>query len=333
MDETHVEVDGSAAVATAEVDVDAIVQALDTEFHVLPEAAIREAQRHREQVTPALIEVIRQGTEIVRAGESLGTNGTLFALYLLWEFKAQKAWPAIQEAFALPGEGLRELFGETDEYLAPIIATLAADPMSAAAELVDSRELDGFLRWNAATTYLQLVKDGKLSRDEASHCLTQHLRQSIDTNDNDIIVTGLVMCLADLGATEAMPEIERAFEKNAVDEFMTTLPIVHEQMSANGATDQWLTCRHPSELKDTYEELRTWAGFQPQRSTQADDSRHWNRPSATDDYLDEEPEYAAEPATIRYDDARVGRNDPCPCGSGRKFKKCCGSRSQSQIDI
>jgi len=23
--------------------------------------------------------------------------------------------------------------------------------------------------------------------------------------------------------------------------------------------------------------------------------------------------------------ASVGRNDPCPCGSGRKFKKCCGA--------
>lgn len=22
-----------------------------------------------------------------------------------------------------------------------------------------------------------------------------------------------------------------------------------------------------------------------------------------------------------------GRNDPCPCGSGRKYKKCCGSNS------
>jgi len=21
---------------------------------------------------------------------------------------------------------------------------------------------------------------------------------------------------------------------------------------------------------------------------------------------------------------RPGRNDPCPCGSGRKFKQCCG---------
>lgn len=24
--------------------------------------------------------------------------------------------------------------------------------------------------------------------------------------------------------------------------------------------------------------------------------------------------------------AKIGRNDPCPCGSGRKFKKCCESR-------
>lgn len=22
---------------------------------------------------------------------------------------------------------------------------------------------------------------------------------------------------------------------------------------------------------------------------------------------------------------KVGRNEPCPCGSGRKFKKCCGA--------
>ncbi|MBV6682350.1 SEC-C domain-containing protein [Bacillus sp. JRC01] len=22
--------------------------------------------------------------------------------------------------------------------------------------------------------------------------------------------------------------------------------------------------------------------------------------------------------------AKVGRNNPCPCGSGKKYKKCCG---------
>ncbi len=28
--------------------------------------------------------------------------------------------------------------------------------------------------------------------------------------------------------------------------------------------------------------------------------------------------------TIRSEEKTVGRNDPCPCGSGKKYKKCCG---------
>jgi uncharacterized protein YecA (UPF0149 family) len=28
--------------------------------------------------------------------------------------------------------------------------------------------------------------------------------------------------------------------------------------------------------------------------------------------------------TIVREMPKVGRNDPCPCGSGKKFKKCCG---------
>jgi len=29
--------------------------------------------------------------------------------------------------------------------------------------------------------------------------------------------------------------------------------------------------------------------------------------------------------TVRHSTAKVGRNDPCPCGSGKKYKKCCGA--------
>jgi len=25
--------------------------------------------------------------------------------------------------------------------------------------------------------------------------------------------------------------------------------------------------------------------------------------------------------------AKIGRNDPCPCGSGKKYKKCCGANA------
>jgi uncharacterized protein YecA (UPF0149 family) len=29
---------------------------------------------------------------------------------------------------------------------------------------------------------------------------------------------------------------------------------------------------------------------------------------------------------------RIGRNDPCPCGSKEKFKKCCGARLAANDD-
>jgi uncharacterized protein len=35
-----------------------------------------------------------------------------------------------------------------------------------------------------------------------------------------------------------------------------------------------------------------------------------------------------ERETIKRQQPKVGRNDPCPCGSGKKYKKCCGSSTQ-----
>jgi SEC-C motif domain protein len=33
------------------------------------------------------------------------------------------------------------------------------------------------------------------------------------------------------------------------------------------------------------------------------------------------------PETVVREGPKVGRNDPCPCGSGKKYKKCCGQGS------
>ena len=43
------------------------------------------------------------------------------------------------------------------------------------------------------------------------------------------------------------------------------------------------------------------------------------------DYVMSRGEDTAAPVTVKRDSAKVGRNDPCPCGSGKKYKKCCGA--------
>jgi preprotein translocase subunit SecA len=34
---------------------------------------------------------------------------------------------------------------------------------------------------------------------------------------------------------------------------------------------------------------------------------------------------SAKKGPVKRESAKIGRNDPCPCGSGKKYKFCCGA--------
>ena len=40
------------------------------------------------------------------------------------------------------------------------------------------------------------------------------------------------------------------------------------------------------------------------------------------------PDREKKQETVRRDHPKIGRNDPCPCGSGKKYKNCCGKNEQ-----
>ncbi|MEK9660196.1 MAG: YchJ family metal-binding protein [Alphaproteobacteria bacterium] len=47
---------------------------------------------------------------------------------------------------------------------------------------------------------------------------------------------------------------------------------------------------------------------------------HFRRENGQWLYVDGEFNPKGQPLRV----VKVGRNDPCPCGSGQKYKKCCG---------
>lgn len=49
--------------------------------------------------------------------------------------------------------------------------------------------------------------------------------------------------------------------------------------------------------------------------------------SGDDDVAEDSPAYPF-PGTYQRDTPKIGRNDPCPCGSGKKYKKCCMGKEQ-----
>ena len=95
-----------------DADLDKILLDLDTAGRELPVEAIREARRHRDAMVPRLIEVLQEASDEARSGEKREGQAPFFALFLLTEFRAKEALPAILEAVSLPGELPFDLFGD-----------------------------------------------------------------------------------------------------------------------------------------------------------------------------------------------------------------------------
>ena len=127
----------------------------------------------------------------------------------------------------------------------------------------------------------------------------------------------LISPLWDLKAVEAMPVIERAYASGRVDE--SVQGDVEDVQIQFGLKTQREHAPKPNKLTIMAEQLRAqWkaAGIP--------------LPDADGNFLEPEgdfPELNVEPPAVLLPyiaPPKVGRNDPCSCGSGKKFKKCCG---------
>ena len=86
--------------------------------------------------------------------------------------------------------------------------------------------------------------------------------------------------------------------------------------------DEGKIARALTELRNT---SRVWALF-GQTAEEAGISREVKARTGADDAGPASAASSGYASFVRagVDLSKVGRNDPCPCGSGRKFKKCCG---------
>jgi len=57
----------------------------------------------------------------------------------------------------------------------------------------------------------------------------------------------------------------------------------------------------------------------------------WYQKPVIDQVPAKPPSYVPTPIPLRRAVARVGRNEPCPCGSGKKYKHCCVDKDQTRL--
>lgn len=130
--------------------------------------------------------------------------------------------------------------------------------------------------------------------------------------DEDQIVcwTFAVLALAELGDADSQPQAEALHDWDLIDE---TIYGDYEAYQDILASDD------PNEPPSEFDLLQSYAAL----------ARAGQEASKPVEAFppDDDPTYPigyGGEATFVREEPKVGRNDPCPCGSGKKFKKCCG---------
>ena len=152
--------------------------------------------------------------------------------------------------------------------------------------------------WARIAAAYSLERVGTMNPEEREECIGVLTKQLERFDENELELNGLLISyLVDLNAVESIASIGAAFEKDCVD-FMIMGDLEDVEIA--------LGLREERSDPPTYPSLAEKL-FPPPVVVQ-------NRYLST--YVREEP--------------KVGRNDPCPCGSGKKYKKCCLTKQQTK---
>ena len=167
-----------------------------------------------------------------------------------------------------------------------MIGQAAISPLSAF--LVDRSNPD-----LVASTALSGIKEIAARHPECRpECVSILMRLLEPQAETEPTVNGFaVWALTDLGATEAIEAIRDAFRRDAVD-----ISIVGD-----------------------VEDVEIALGLRVRRATPAPNYQGL----ATDGFPWLDAASVQQHSRASPGSAKIGRNDPCPCGSGKKYKKCC----------
>lgn len=304
----------------SEDEINSILDQLVAAASEIPLEALATARRHQSQITPSLIKLVEDATHSLREGGLIAGNGHFYATYLLAEFGETAAWPAVREAISLPDEQAFDLYDDAIlEHFDVIIASLVGDHIHQIDELIADEQINLHVRWACVDSMIYQIRDGRTTREAVIERLSKSLRRAIDRMDE--VAEAMIVRLEGLGAESLLPLIEEAFAKGLVDTDIAEL----EEIKRNIATTEEKFADKLDDLLQPDElilEFTRWATFQDDVLDDELDDDFGSLPSS--DWLEESDYVAENDTTVRNDGVKVGRNDTCPCGSGKKYKKCCG---------
>jgi uncharacterized protein YecA (UPF0149 family) len=196
-----------------------------------------------------------------------------------------------------------------------IVASVFDDDVEALFAAIEDRTRDEYARSAPFSAATLLTFDGRIKRERMEQFL-QHFYQQRLADEGNFLWFVWAEAIALLGLTSLAPLAEKALSEGLVsDDFMGLKEFredLAKALSAPSSRERFEE-HYLGYMEDAVDELE-WTR-----------KRIWQDDETEDTDEDDIPWKPSEESSQPFHNPlrHVGRNDPCPCGSGKKAKRCC----------
>ncbi len=277
---------------------------------------------NRAESTPYLLEAIRNAEEVL---DKLINEDNYFlpfyALFMLAQFRETEAYPLVYRIFSADAERVDAAFDDfITEDLSRILASVSGGDVSLINKLIEDENVYEFVSAAALDSWLCLLRAGLKTREEVIAYYKILFEKPCE--EVDFLRGSMLWNCLNLKAVELLPEIEKSYAENKIELLlMGNWNDFQKLMAEENSRFLDGSSKEFDLIDDMISDLEDWYCF----SKPHDFMREGEDIEIDDDSEDEENILwnSRYEGTFVRETPKVGKNDPCPCGSGRKYKKCC----------
>lgn len=273
-----------------------------------PTEALEYLRAHWDEAAPVLLAEIEKRLEAPRGAD----NNALFlyAIHLCAEMRCQGAFPLFTIIARLPNLLLDNLIGDIlTEAFPQMLARTCGGRIDDIKALIEDSAINEYARGSALSSLVVLVANGDMSQSKLSDYCIELLSDKLERQAS-FAWDAAIDVACELGVPGALPLIQAAYKRKLAD-------------SSHANLDERI--KKYNKLRNvTLDQIRE--RVRPFRSTETEMAffvRNWGKENADGADLDFLQILNDRKLSVREAPKTTGRNDPCPCGSGKKFKKCC----------
>jgi hypothetical protein len=271
----------------------------------LPREIARVAAIYVSEIAPDIIRLLERARveQLEAASECLLFRG----VHVLGPARVKAAYRPLMAFLHAPEDRIEHLLGDAStETLPKILAGVFdgdAEPLLA---LIEDDKVHEWVRDAALRTVAFLAFDGRLDQSAAGEFLARFEQRST-APAGDAAWHGWMTAVALLGLNQLSPRVHAAFEDGRLSpEFADEGD--YRMLLTDALTRPTDPARFEAEHLGYIEDIAATLA--------------WFGTEDPDGFDDGDGDWASH-TPVRNPWRDVGRNDPCPCGSGKKFKKCC----------